>query len=265
MKSEKVQIVGLIPAAGQATRLGQLPFSKELYPIGFEKHENEKYPRVVSSYLLGNMAAAGVSEFHFVIRKGKWDIPAYFRSGKKYNYNICYHIADNEYGVPFTINQAFPFIKDKIVALGFPDNLFRPESAYNLVIKELIKKKDVSIALGLFPANRPEKCDMVDFDKDQIITEIKIKSTHTKNLNYAWVIAVWKPEFSLFLNDYVENKLSTKTNNELLNNEYHIGDVIISAIKNRMKVQGVLFSEGKFIDIGTPEDLQSVNLFNEVK
>ena len=207
------------------------------------------------------MSISGVSEFHFVIRNGKWDIPAYYRSGNKYNYNICYHIADYDYGVPFTINQAYHFYKDKIVVLGFPDNLFKPEYAFSRLINELDEKENISISLGLFPASRPEKCDMVDFDEYNKITEIKIKSSDTKNLKYAWVIAAWKPKFSAFLNSFVTNKLATKSNTELTKMEYHMGDVIISAIESGMKVQGVIFSEGRFIDIGTPEDLSISNSF----
>ena len=198
------QIIAIIPAAGQATRLGELPFSKELFPIGFDK--NKGFPKPVSSYLLENMAMAGVSEFHFVIRNGKWDIPAFFRSGKRYNFNICYHIADYEYGVPFTVNQVYPLSKDKIVVLGFPDNLFKPQNAFSRVISELTDKNDASVTLGLFPALRPEKCDMVDFDETLKITEIKIKSTPPQSLKYAWVIAAWKPVFSAFLNSYVKMK-----------------------------------------------------------
>ena len=32
--TEMKDVIGLIPAAGRATRLGHLPFSKELLPIG---------------------------------------------------------------------------------------------------------------------------------------------------------------------------------------------------------------------------------------
>ncbi len=258
----KNQIIAIIPAAGKASRLGQLPFSKELYPIGFDTFDGRKIPKPVASYLLENMAAAGVSEFHVVIRNGKWDIPAYFGSGNKYNCNISYHITDYEYGVPFTVNQVYPLAKDKIVVLGFPDNLIKPKDAFKELISELTKRKDTTITLGLFPATRPEKCDLVDYDETKKVTEIKIKPSVATKLKYAWVIAAWKPEFSAFLNRYVLNKLSTKSRDELLGREYHLGDVIIAAIAEGFNVQSVIFSNGGFIDIGTPEDLEIANLFN---
>ena len=43
------QVVGLLPAGGQGTRIGPLPCSKELFPIGFRSHEEgqDLRPKVV--------------------------------------------------------------------------------------------------------------------------------------------------------------------------------------------------------------------------
>ncbi len=248
--------VGLIPAAGRATRLGHLPLSKEVYPIGFEKINEIDVPKVVSSYLLEDMYKAGVTEFHFILRHGKWDIPAYYKSGGRYSYNICYHIAEYSYGVPFSVNQAYPFIKDKIVTLGFPDILINPKTAYINIVDELNKSYDNSIVLGLIPSTKPEKGDMVVYDDKMRITDIFIKSPDHTHLKYAWIIAAWRPEFSTFLNDFVKRELATKSEAELLNKDYQMGETIIAAIKAGMKVKGVLFENGSFIDIGTPSDLQ---------
>ncbi len=49
-KTTQREIIGLIPAAGQATRLAPLPCSKELYPIGLER--GGARPKVVCEYLL---------------------------------------------------------------------------------------------------------------------------------------------------------------------------------------------------------------------
>jgi glucose-1-phosphate thymidylyltransferase len=255
------QIVGIIPAAGQATRLGHLPLSKEVYPIGFEKVSGLDVPKVISSYLLENMAKAGITEFHFVLRHGKWDIPAYYKGGGRYDYNICYHIAEYSYGVPFSVNQVYPFIKDNIVALGFPDILFNPRIAYAKVIDELFAKDDVSIVLGLIPSKTPERGDMVVYDEIMNITDILIKSVDSAHLKYCWIVAIWKPEFSAFLNDFIQNELKQKSDSQLREGDYQMGETIIAAIKSGMRVKGVLFEEGSFIDIGTPGDLQLASEF----
>ena len=51
------EIVGLIPAAGRATRLAPLPCSKELVPIGFQTAADgaDRRPKPVSQYLLDRM------------------------------------------------------------------------------------------------------------------------------------------------------------------------------------------------------------------
>lgn len=253
--------MGIIPAAGHATRLGHLPFSKEVYPIGFEKMNGLDVPKVISSYLLGDMAKAGITKFHFVLCDGKWDIPAYYKSGGQYSYNICYHIAEYGYGVPFSVNQVYPFIKNNIVALGFPDILFNPNIAYAKVIDELLAQEGASVVLGLIPSRTPEKGDMVVYDGEMNIKDILIKSPDSAHLKYCWIVAVWKPEFSTFLNDYIQNELKQKSGLQLREGDYQMGETIIAALKSGMKVKGVLFEEGNFIDIGTPGDLQLATKF----
>jgi glucose-1-phosphate thymidylyltransferase len=77
-QTQPQQVVGLIPAAGHATRLAPLPFSKELYPIGFHEGPHGPRPKVVAHYLLEKLHAAGIRRVFVVLRDGKWDIPAYF-------------------------------------------------------------------------------------------------------------------------------------------------------------------------------------------
>ena len=77
------EVVGLIPAGGEATRIAPLPCSKEVYPIGL-RHMNEEcrvVPKVVCHYLLEKMRVAGIKKAYIVLRDGKWDIPAYLRDG----------------------------------------------------------------------------------------------------------------------------------------------------------------------------------------
>lgn len=118
--------IGLLPAGGTASRLSPLPCSKELYPVGFG-HFNQGQrlrPKVVCHYLLEKLRIANITRAYIVIREGKWDIPAYFRDGKILDMNLAYLIMDLPFGVPFTLDQAYPFLKDAIVAFGHPDVIF---------------------------------------------------------------------------------------------------------------------------------------------
>ena len=64
--SSNKEVVGLIPAGGQATRLAPLPCSKELYPIGFRfaEADHSLRPKVVSHYLLEKMRKSILDPAH---------------------------------------------------------------------------------------------------------------------------------------------------------------------------------------------------------
>ena len=254
MNNTKQIISGIIPAAGRATRLGKLPFSKELFPIGIDKSQT----KVVSSHLLESMIIANVDQLHVVIRDGKWDIPAYY--GSKFNHKpVCYHLAEYSYGVPFTVNQTSPFTKDHITLLGFPDILFEPKDAYRKLIDEL-QQSDVPVALGLFPVTKPQKWDMVTLDEDNQVKKIVIKPK-SGVYKFGWVIAAWKPEFTAHLNKFVQDLITENTDAELLKNELHFGSAIISAMESGMKVKGVIFENGKCLDTGTPDEMKLAHDF----
>jgi len=255
-------VVGLIPAAGKASRLGFMPSSKELFPVGFENKNGVQLPKTVSSYLLDQMADAGVSSFHFVLRKGKWDIPNYYGGGKQFSKNICYHVADYSYGVPFSINQAYPFIKDKTIAFGFPDILIKPRKVYNQLIEKLKADSNIDIVLGMFPTPDPLSQDKVDVAGSKIKNRY-IKTEKAKHLNFTWIIAVWQPSFSRFLNDYLNNLIQIHTKFELLKNECQLSDILILAMENERSIEYIFFENGKCMDIGAPERLIRAEIFLE--
>ncbi|GAB1542365.1 sugar phosphate nucleotidyltransferase [Scytonema sp. NUACC21] len=250
----KRQIIGLLPAGGQATRISPLPLSKELYPVGFQDFGNKYHwrPKVVSQYLLEKMQLAGIDKAYFILRPGKWDIPAYYGDGAMLSVNLGYLIMGLPYGVPFTLDQAYPFVQDAIVALGFPDILFQPEDAFARVLSRL-ETSNADIVLGLFPTHQPQKAGMVDFDDTGRVHLIVEKPRHS-DLRYMWGIAVWTPAFTQFLHEYL---IPLKTKSNLLSQlpEIPIGDIIQSAIEKGFHVEAEAFPDGTYLDIGTPDDL----------
>ncbi len=256
----RMKKIGLIPAAGTADRIAPLPCSKELYPIGFQSIDAgcEFRPKVVSHYLLEKMRTADIAEVYIVLRKGKWDIPEYFGDGKALNMHLAYLIMDLPFGVPYTLDQAYPFVKDSMVVFGFPDIIFQPDDALSsLLARQAASSADV--VLGLFPAGRTQKADRVDLDAAGRIREIKIKSART-HLRYAWVIAVWTQAFTQFMHDYLihlqDEIRRHKIDGSLTQpRELFIGDVLQAAIGNNLYVEGVPFRDGTFLDIGTPDSL----------
>ena len=63
-------ILALIPAAGRAERLGPLPCSKELLPIGFRETPRGPAPKVACHYLLERFRAAGIRRVLMVLPVG---------------------------------------------------------------------------------------------------------------------------------------------------------------------------------------------------
>ncbi len=244
-------VIGLIPAGGQATRLPTLPCSKELYPVGFERESAAKQPRpkVVCEYLLEKMRRAGITNVYIVLRHGKWDIPAYFRDGATLDMHIAYLMMNLPFGAPYTLDQAYPFVRHSLVALGFPDILFSPDDAYeHLLAKQ--KTSEADVVLGLFPTDRPDKVDMVDVGADGKVRQIVIKPQQT-SLHWSWGIAVWTPAFTHYMHEYLARSKDSAAERP----EPFVGDIVQAAIEDGLRVHAVQVSETPFLDIGTADDL----------
>ena len=242
--------VGIIPAGGKAARLKKLPCSKEILPLMI--NDNDQIA-VTSSFLIQYYKNAGIRNVYFVIREGKWDVPAYYRDGSDVDVNIGYLIMDKPYGAPFTIDQAYPFVKNSFVALGFPDILLQPESVFT-TLKDKIMQTGADIVLGIFPVENYKKWDLIEFNQQGKIASIQIKKDRP-DLTHAWAIAVWSPAFTEFLHTQLINYAKEFENN-MDRNELYIGNIIQDAMIHDMNVDYVIFEGGKAIDTGTPEDLK---------
>lgn len=255
--SRQREVIGLMPAGGLATRIAPLPCSKELYPVGFRSVDEGRSvrPKAVCNYLLEKMRLAGATKAYIILRQGKWDIPAYLGDGAMLDMRLAYLMMNLPFGAPYTLDQAYPFVQEALIAFGFPDIIFQPDDAFvRLLTQQATTSADV--VLGLFPTDQPQKMDMVDLNDEGQIRQIVIKPLHT-HLRYTWIIAVWTSTFTHFMHEYLiaaqteyaqDNGLSKQR-------ELFVGDVIQAAIEAGLQVETVFFPDGSYLDIGTPEDL----------
>jgi glucose-1-phosphate thymidylyltransferase len=260
-QNDSRDIIGVVPAAGTGSRLERLPCSKELLPVFFANNITGKQmpAKVVSHCLLDRMQRAKVSKVFVILRKGKWDIPAYFGDGKNLGISLAYLMMDLPFGVPYTVDQAYPFVKDSLVVFGFPDILFEPVDA----LAQLIDRQNNSgsdIVLGIYHADQPHHMDMVDIDNLGCVKRVDVKPAST-NLIYTWIIAAWTPVFTRYMHNYVaEQKAKLKTDYPsqfgMNYKELHLGHVIDSAIHNGIQIGTVIFPKGTYLDIGSPKNLQ---------
>jgi glucose-1-phosphate thymidylyltransferase len=242
----KLDLLGLIPAAGRAVRLGPLPCSKELLPIGFRETPQGSVPKVAGHYLLERFRAGGIHKVFMVLHESKVDVPRYFGTGEIADVALAYLTIPGSGSVPETLDRAFPFTEGAVVALGFPDVIFQPVDAYaRLVARQAETAAD--LVLGLFPTERFRTTDMVEVAPDGRVVRVEVRPESTA-LRYNWLIAVWGPAFTRFLHEAVRNAPAGE-------GELQIGAVVQGAAEAGLHVEGVAFPEGSYRDIGTPGEL----------
>jgi glucose-1-phosphate thymidylyltransferase len=254
---KSVDIVGVLPAGGRSTRIEPLPCSKEIFPIGLGKvaGTDSVRPKPVSQYLLEKMRKAGVKKAYFILREGKWDIPKYFGDGASVDMNLGYLMMRLPFGTPYTLDQAYPFIRDSIVAFGFPDILFDADDAF-VQLLERQASTGADVVLGLCPVVQPWTMDMVEIDDKGGVGSIVIKPP-VSSLGYGWIIAVWSPVFTQFLHEHLESQQREGMSEGGMEgqSELSVGHVLQAALQNGLRMEGVQFPECSYLDIGTPDSL----------
>jgi glucose-1-phosphate thymidylyltransferase len=239
-------VLGLIPAAGKAERLGRLPCSKELFPIGFRETPNGPAPKVACHYLLDRFRTAGIRRAFLVLHESKWDVARYFGTGEIADISLAYLSIPGSRSVPETLSYAAPWIESSIVALGFPDCIFEPADAYARLL-ERQAATGADLVLGLFPTERCRTTDMVECAPDGRVQRIEVRP-ETTALRFNWLIAVWGPAFTRHLVEAVRSGPGD-------GRELQIGAVVRSAVERGLHVAGVEFAGGRYRDVGTPGDL----------
>lgn len=266
------EIVGVVPAAGRSRRLGRLPCSKELFPVGVTQGADGSMPapKVVSRYLLDGFRLAGIRKTYIVIREGKWDIPQYFLDGREVQLELAYLVIPGSTGPPDTVDRAYPFLAGKTVAFGFPDIILEPTDVFVQLARRW-RQGGSDVVLGLFRAHDTRAMDMVDVDRTGRVRSLTLKPRRS-NLQFAWVCAIWGPRFTEFLHGYLSDARGARRGARPAGNrridaqgDVPVGAVIQAAVREGLSVDGVMFRKGRYIDIGTPTDLvKAVRTYHSV-
>ena len=152
-------VVGIIPAAGHATRLQPLPMSKEVLPIG---------GRPVIDYLIERMRAAPCSELRVVTRPDKEDVT---RHAEQQGAVVVHATPES---VSESLLAGMRGLADSdIVLFGFPDTIWEPVDGYRPLLEAITAGYE--IALGLFRTDEPERSDVVRLDEAGLITGVEVK------------------------------------------------------------------------------------------
>lgn len=254
-------VVGLIPAAGLAKRLGLLNSSKEIISIASDQPGG--CTGVVSEFLIKQMVRAGCRRAFFIIRPGKWDIVEHFGNGAAFGLPIGYLMMGAPYGPPFTISQASPFIKDTLVLTGFPDILLDPPDVCEQVVNHL-RRSQADVVIGTFPGGPESGCDLADVDSRGHVSRIVPKEYKPvwRQHSRVWLVAAWRPSFTGFLTETVTKlTIEAETMSPECNPEWPFGAVLAKGLEAGLDLRAVHFKDGRFLDIGTPERLSQAARF----
>jgi glucose-1-phosphate thymidylyltransferase len=247
-----LDIVGVIPAAGKGSRLYPYPSPKELFPVGYQDifldGKIQKRPKVISQYIIENIVNAGAKRIMFILGKDKHEIMEYYGDGSRFGVTIAYLYQEMLYGMPYAINIARTWTEQNTVFFGMPDTIIEPKDAFIRLHNYHCENKS-ELTLGLFRTDNPTKFGMADVDDKGNLTSVLDKPAKS-DLQYMWGCACWSPEFTKLINIYLlENPYSGK--------EVVLGDIFQRAVEVGMKVKGLPFKDGRYMDIGTAEELDN--------
>lgn len=158
---------GIIPAAGNGTRIQPLAFSKELLPVG-----GEDRPKAVSEFLVERMERAGATKLVFVISPGKSDIVEYYGKRPRPEAAVAYVVQPEPVGLCDALFRAAPLVHpSEDVIIGLPDTIWFPEDALCALPLD-------RLAFLLFPVTDPSKFDAVLCDASGCVQQIQVKQAN---------------------------------------------------------------------------------------
>jgi glucose-1-phosphate thymidylyltransferase len=152
-------VVGVVPAAGFATRLQPVPCSKELLRVGGVP---------VVDRLVERMRAGGAQELRVVTRPEKGDLVAHVERLRArillgHPANVSESVTLGTAGLP----------GEAIVLVGFPDTVWEPVDGFARLVP--LVESGADVALGLFRVDEPERCDVVVLDADGRLRDVETK------------------------------------------------------------------------------------------
>jgi glucose-1-phosphate thymidylyltransferase len=242
------RLVGIIPAAGKATRLGTLPCSKEILPVGVgDTTRGQRRIIVLSDFLIAEYRRAGIRRVIIATHPSKADIGAYFGNGEGVGVDIEYVRVESP-DTPTTVATALQAAQGEHCAVGFPDVVYGNDDGYSKML-DVFTTSEADVVLGLYPTDHPELVDMVRLDRVGRVEEILIKAPSLPDgFDHCWLTAIWRPSFS----DYLSTNLPSLSERAAANGrELYLGDVVTSAIEDGLGVHGVTVSTSPCLDAGT--------------
>jgi glucose-1-phosphate thymidylyltransferase len=106
------------------------------------------------------------------------------------------------------------------------------------------------------PAGSPREVDTVELGEDGEVLRLVPKPADVAQ-PYAWICAVWTPRFTRFMHEFLlaDRAERSRAGAASAQPDLPVGAVIQAAIAQKLRVHGVVFPDGSYLDVGTPENL----------
>lgn len=163
-----MRVIGVVPAAGYATRLGPSLISKEMIPVA---------GRPVIDYLVERMREASCDEVRVVTRPQKRDLIAHAKSlGTEVIEAITGSTAES-------VSRGLEGLDRRdVILVGFPDTLWEPLEGFRRLVDAL---NGSPVALGIFRGLEPARSDVVSWTPQGRVTSIETKPAKPRS-NWVW-------------------------------------------------------------------------------
>jgi glucose-1-phosphate thymidylyltransferase len=240
--------IGLLPAAGRARRLASLRYPKELLPISYE-HDDQggMRARAIAEYAIEAIRLAEVVRVLLVVAPWKMDIVSYVGDGRQFGVDVGYLYQQDARGLPPALDLASPWCHGCHTVFALPDTIFEPRDALR-TLRALYLDERADLALAVFPTPEPHRLAPVVLNGRRV-TRVLDKPAEPPAAN-TWAAGIWSDAFTALLHDSSAGTAAGEGPEPVL------GDVFERAISEGMRVVGLEFRDGSFLDIGTPDGMR---------
>ncbi len=239
---KKVEFVGLVPAAGEGTRM--YPFSravpKEMYPI---------LGKPVIEHCIENLREGGVNRIFMIVGHQKGALMDYVGDGSFYGVKVAYIYQLKRRGLGHAVLQAEKWIREPFVTL-LGDSFIEPKKEIQTMMKLHMEKKPIATVL-LFKVDAPMGYGIAKFKSlennsgliEKLVEKPSLKEAGEYKINNEYYALCGAYVFEPRIFDYIRRTKSGKKG------EVEITDSIQLALEEGEEVYGVILN-GKYLDIG---------------
>ncbi len=201
----------------------------------------------MSRIALDALRRGGAERAVVVISDAKTDVARVLGDGAQVGLSLGYVLQQAPEGLPGVIRCAAPWLGDDAVALVLPDTLFAPRDAIARLM-EALEARGADVVLGVFPTQIPESLAPVQL-RDGWVSAIWDKPAQPPAQN-TWGTAVWRPSFTRFCAEWDRARTGDR--------ERNLSRVFEDARRDGLKVAGVSFEDGLYLDGGTRDGLEAI-------